>query len=154
MIKQNMILVFTLDGQRYGLPLDEVERVVRMVEITQLPGAPASVRGVVNFQGEIIPVLGLRQRFGLPERPVELDDQLIIIAAAGRKRALIADTVCEVRECPEESFTEAAVILPSLPLLTGIAKSSAGLILLHDSGSLLSPCEVQTLDSTLELHQP
>ncbi|MDD2734130.1 MAG: chemotaxis protein CheW [Desulfuromonadaceae bacterium] len=154
MIKQNMILVFTLDGQRYGLPLDAVERVVRMVEITQLPEAPAAVRGVINFQGEIIPVLDLRQRFGLPERPVELDDQLIIITTVGRKRALIADTACEVRECPEESFTEAAGILPPLPLLTGIAKSSAGLILLHDPGSLLSPGEAQTLDSTLELHQP
>jgi len=154
MNKPNRILVFTLDGQSYGLPLDAVEMVVRMVEITPLPGAPPFIRGVINFQGEIIPVLDLRLRFGLPERPIELDDQLIITTAAKRKRALIADTACEVRECPEESFTETADILPSLPLLTGIAKSSAGLILLHDLNSLLSPHEAQTLDVTLEQHQP
>ena len=150
MIKPKRILVFTLDGQNYGLALDTVERVVRMVEITPLPGAPAFIRGVINFQGEIIPVFDLRQRFGCAERPVELDDQLIITTAAKRKRALIADTADEVRECPEGSFTETAGILPDLPLLSGVTKFPDGLILLHDLASLLSPREAQTLDVTLE----
>jgi purine-binding chemotaxis protein CheW len=153
MIKPNRILVFNLDGQSYGLPLDAVERVVRMVEITHLPEAPAFIRGVINFQGEIIPVLDLRLRFGLPERPIELGDQLIIATAAGRKRALIADTACEVREYPEESLTETADILPDLTSLGGVLKSSDGLILLHNLDSLLSPHEAQTLDATLEQRQ-
>lgn len=153
MIKPNRILVFTLDGQSYGLPLDAVERVVRMVEITPLPGAPPFIRGVINFQGEVIPVLDLRLRFGLPERAIELDDQLIITTAAGRKRALLADTTCGVRECTEESFTETADILPDLPFFSGVTKSPDGLILLHDLDSLLSPHEAQTLDDTLQQHQ-
>jgi purine-binding chemotaxis protein CheW len=40
-----------------------VERIVRVVEVTPLPKAPEIVLGVVNVQGQIIPVINIRKRF-------------------------------------------------------------------------------------------
>ena len=61
----NQLVVFVLNDQRYGLPLSAVDRIVRIVEVTLLPKAPDIVLGVVNVQGQVIPVIGHRGA-GLP----------------------------------------------------------------------------------------
>jgi len=150
MTRPDQIVIFSLDEQRYGIPLGVVERVVRTVEITPLAGGPGFIHGVINVQGKILPVLDLRRRFGLPERPVELSDQLIIIRSAARSFALMTDTACEVRECTERMQTAAAEILPDLPFLAGVIKLPDGLILLQDPEILLSPGEAKTFDEFME----
>lgn len=154
MIKPDQIVIFSLDEQRYGIPLGVVERVVRMVEITPLPAAPDFIHGVINVQGRILPVLDLRRRFGLPERPVELSDQLIIIRCTTRSFALMTDTACEVREFMEQMQTGASEILPDLQFLAGVAKLPDGLILLQDPEMLLSSGETKAIDELLAHKQP
>lgn len=148
------IVVFTLDEQRYGIHLGVVERVVRMVEITRLPAGPEFIRGVINVQGEIMPVLDLRRRFDLPQRSIELCDQLIITRCAKRSFALMTDTACEVREFTEQMRTEACAILPELPYLAGVAKLPDGLILLSDPVALLSHREMEAIDALVEKERP
>jgi purine-binding chemotaxis protein CheW len=97
----NQFLVFTLDGQLYGLDLSVVERVIRAEEVMPLPKAPEIVMGVINVRGEIVPVINLRRRFGLPERPVTDDDQMILTTTMRRRVALIADSVRKVVNCME-----------------------------------------------------
>lgn len=154
MTRTGQIVIFTLDEQRYGIPLEVVERVVRIVEITPLPAGPDYIHGVINIQGEIIPVLDLRKRFGLPERPVELSDQLLILRCANRGIALMADAVREVRECPERTLTKAAEILPDLPFLTGVVRLHDSLILVQDPEALFSNDETATTDALIGREQP
>lgn len=134
-------VVFTIEGQRYGIALEAAERVVMMVEITPLPGVPCFVRGVINVQGEIVPVLDLRRRFDLPEHTPDPDDRLIIAGFSGRLYALIADTVQELYECPDAELTAGDRIVPASPFLSGIARLPDGLILIQNLESLLSPAE-------------
>ena len=148
------IVIFTLNEQRYGIPLGVVERVVRMVEITTLPSGPDFIQGVINVQGEIIPVLNLRRRFKLTERPVELDDQLIIIRCATRSFALMTDRACEVRHCAEQLQTEAGKIIPDLPYLSAGARLPDGLILLQDPEALLSSAEAISINELIALGRP
>ena len=78
------LVVFFLDGQRYGLHLSTVRRVVRAVEVRALPSAPGIVLGVINIEGRIIPVINVRRRFGLPDKEIDLDDHFIVAATARR----------------------------------------------------------------------
>jgi purine-binding chemotaxis protein CheW len=101
MVRSDQYVVFTLDEQRYALYLHAVVRVVRIVEITPLPQTPEVIRGVVNVQGQVIPVVDIRKRFQLPEREPELGDQLIIANTACRARlskSLQRHTCCPRRE--------------------------------------------------------
>ena len=148
------IIVFTLGGHCYGITLAAVERVVRMVEITPLQGAPVFVSGVINVRGEIVPVVDLRLRLGLPARPVELGDQLLLIRCAGRSMALTADTTQGVRSYRQEEMTEMDDILSDLPFLSGIAKLADSLILIHDLEQLLSPHEAQTIVAAMAREMP
>jgi purine-binding chemotaxis protein CheW len=89
-------VVFTLDQRHYGLPLDCAERVVRAVEISPLPGGPASVLGTITILGEKVPVLNMRRLFALPEREIDPDDQFIVMRVGARRVVLAVDEAIDV----------------------------------------------------------
>jgi purine-binding chemotaxis protein CheW len=85
------LVVLALDEQRLAVPLATVDRIVRAVEVTPLPGAPQVVLGVINVQGAVLPVINLRRRCRLPEREIETTDMLVIAHTTRRSVALLVD---------------------------------------------------------------
>ena len=148
------LVVFALEDQRYALHLSAVERIVRAVEMTPLPKAPEIVIGVINVQGRIIPVFNIRRRFHLPEREIELSDQLIIANTARRTVALVVDTVDGVIERLSEEITPADQVLPRIEYVEGIVKLENGLVLIHDLDKFLSIDEETKLDEALNDRSP
>ncbi len=146
----NQLVVFALDEQRYALHLSAVERIVRVAEVTPLPKAPEIVLGVINVQGQIIPVADIRRRFRLPEREIDLSDQLIIAKTSKRTVALVVDEVTGVIESPEQKLIPAKEILPGTDYVEGVMKLEDGLILIHDLATFLSLEEENTLDLALK----
>ncbi len=71
-------VLFLIDEQTYALRIWEVERIVRAVEVRALPQSPAHLRGIINVQGRVLPVVDLRLRFGKPSRDIRLEDHFII----------------------------------------------------------------------------
>jgi len=71
-------VLFLLDEQTYALQIEEVERIVRAVEIRPLPESPSYVPGIVNIHGRVLPVVDLRLRFGQPTRDLHIEDHFII----------------------------------------------------------------------------
>ena len=143
------LVTFELDGQTYALHLSAVELVVRAVEITPLPRAPASVAGIINFQGQVVPVFHLRRRFRLPERDLQLDDHIILARTARRLAALVVDRVVGVLACADGETTPADAVLPGMDYVAGVVKRPDGLILIHDLNSFLSLDEEQALKEAL-----
>ncbi|WP_114970781.1 chemotaxis protein CheW [Rhodoferax ferrireducens] len=141
------IVIFALDQERYALPLERVERAVRIVEVTPLPKTPAIVCGIVNVRGRLVPVINLRRRFGLPERNTQLGDQLLIARSATRTLAMIVDAVSGVAECNAQA-------VPGSDYVQGIAKLADGMVLIHDLDSFLSLDEAQSLDQALAADSP
>ena len=150
MVRSDQYVVFTLDEQRYALHLHAVTRVVRTVEITPLPKAPEIVRGVVNVQGQVIPVVDIRKRFRLPERETELSDQLIIASTARRSVALVVDAVAGVIEHSSQEMIPPEKILPGTEYIEGVIRLEDGLVLIHDLDKFLSLEEDQELDAALK----
>jgi purine-binding chemotaxis protein CheW len=145
----DQLVVFTLNDQRYGLPLSAVERVVRMVAVTLLPKAPQIVLGVVNVQGRVVPVVDLRRRFRLPERDFALADQLLIARTARRPVALAADAVTGVLEYSAREAVGAQDIVPGIEYVEGVVKLPDGLVLIHDLDKFLSLDEARALDEAI-----
>ncbi|HWP47219.1 MAG TPA: chemotaxis protein CheW [Candidatus Limnocylindrales bacterium] len=133
------LVVFILDEQRYALDLSMVERVVRVVEVIPLPKTSEFILGVINLQGQIIPVVNVRKWLCLPEREVNLSDQLIIIHPSSQRIALMVDTVRGVIENPEQEVITTEEILPGMEYVKGMVKLEDGMaIILHNLDKLLS----------------
>ena len=143
------LVAFSLNDQRYALSLSAVERIIRAVEITALPKAPAIVLGIVNVGGRIIPVVNVRQRFHLLDREIEPRDQVILGQTGRRTVALVVDEVSSVVARPESEVIAAHEILPGLEGLHGVARLEDGMILIYDLDKFLSLEEEAVLDRAL-----
>ena len=147
--KNQMLVLFHLDEQRYALLLPVVEQVVRAVEITPLPKAPEIILGVINVHGQVIPVVDARKRFRLPEREVDLDDQIMIARTPKRLLALPVDSVEGVVGYSEEQVVVSEKIVPGIEYVEGVLKLSDGLILIHDLDKFLSLEEEKILNGAM-----
>ena len=148
------LVVFGLDAQRYALPLASVERIVRAVEATRLPNAPAIVLGAINVAGRVLPVLNLRRRFGLPEREVSPADQFLIAHTARRTVVLVVDEALGMVECPATEIIRPTQIAPGLDQLQGVVRLDDGLVLIQDLEKVLSMDEASALDEAMNQEVP
>lgn len=144
------LVVFRLDTQRYALPLLAIERVVRAVAVTPLPDSPATVLGVIDVEGRLVPVFNLRLRFGLPSRPVSVDDHLVIAQSVYGTVALITDAVEGVIERSAVGSVTAEALVPGLDQVDGITRFEDGLVLIQNLARFLSAQEAGELAAALE----
>jgi purine-binding chemotaxis protein CheW len=147
---QPRVVGFELDGIAYALPLAAVERVVRAVEITPLPGAPDVILGVINVHGSVVPVADVRKRFGLPPREIELDHAIVIARAANRPLALVADRVHGVLEYSESDLVGGGQIVPSAGHVAAVAKTREGLVIIQDLDRFFDIAEETSLRYAME----
>ncbi|MCG9967682.1 chemotaxis protein CheW [Pelotomaculum terephthalicicum JT] len=146
----NRYVTFKLEERLFGLYLSHVERIIRAVEVTPLPQAPEVVLGVINMQGRIIPVVNIRNRFGLPCREISLSDHFIIANTSRRTIALVADAVGGVVERPEQEVIAAGEIMPGIEYVESVIKLEDGMIMILDLGRLLFHEEEQALNEVIK----
>jgi purine-binding chemotaxis protein CheW len=144
------LILFSLHGQRYALRLDAVERVVRAAAITPLPKAPEIVLGILDLQGEIIPVIDLRKRFRLPDRALLPEDQFLIARARSLRVALVMDETVGIMEEPEPGPMPPAGMLSGTEYVAGVVRTDDGLVIIHDLDTFLSLEEEASLVDALE----
>lgn len=135
-----LLVLFWLDGQRYALPLEAVERVIRAVAATPVPSAPDFVMGLINLAGRILPAISLRRCLGLALRPIRPDDQLVIVSSGGLALALVVDAVEQLRtgEVAQSVAVEGA--LPGAEWrVDGLCKLDGDIIFICDLAKLLNP---------------
>jgi len=149
MNEEIQLLIFHLDDRLYGIRLSQVERVLRSVDCTPLPGAPSILFGVISFHEEIVPLLNIRKRFGCPEREIGLDDQFIIARTARRLVALFVDGVRDIIEHSQHDMVTAQKIFHQVEQIEGVIQLDDGLILIHDLDQFLSLNEENELEKAL-----
>ncbi|MFH2122505.1 MAG: chemotaxis protein CheW [Pseudomonadota bacterium] len=150
MLNIRKFLVFVLDEKRYAIPLQAVERVIPAVAVTPLPEETDIVAGVINVQGQVIPVLNIRRKFRLPERAIDLDDNIIIVKGIKGAVAFVVDAVQGVIQRSEEEITPAGGILPEMQYTEGAIKVDDDIVFVHDIDKALSSEEKRRLETVLK----
>ena len=126
-----------------------VDEVQRACAISRLPSAPGVVEGIINFHGEIVPVVDLRARFGLPRKPLALNDRFIIMRCGGRRVALRVDEVDTPRSLGSGEVAGSTDELSGALGVSGVARLPEDLILIYDADAFLSSTERDALERAL-----
>jgi len=145
----NHLLVFIVDEQEYALPYTVVDKVVRSVEITQLPNAPDIIKGIINVHGRVIPVLSVREKLGCPGRDIDLDDKFIIAKAGKRTISFVVDEIIGIIEPSDKEVVAMDKIMPDPKLFGGTVKLPNNLILIYNTENFLSLKEEEKLREAL-----
>lgn len=137
---EQLLVVFDLASEQYGLDIGSVESIIKMQAITVVPRAPHFVEGVTNLRGKVLPVIDLRKRFGLPHGEVNKDMRIVVVEMAGTTVGIIVDGVSEVLRVNSEAIEPPSPIVTTVDsaFIRGIAKVNDRLVILLDLGKVLS----------------
>lgn len=95
--KPHQVLVVFLGSQVFGVPIMKIQDVLGPQQVTYVPLAPASVRGVMNLRGRIVTVIDLRSSINAAEKPRESADYMsVVIENDGELYSLVVDRVGDV----------------------------------------------------------
>ena len=149
----DQFLTFILAGEEYGVDILRVQEIKGWDDVTPIPNTPDYVKGVINLRGAIIPIVDLRQRFGLDELEYGPTTVMIILKvhSAERERIMgvVVDAVSEVYNIdggelqPPPEF--GGVI--KTEFLRGLASVEEKMIIVLDIDHLLNASEMQQLSA-------
>lgn len=143
------LVSFTIDEQLLAIPLQVVDRIVRAVKITPLGKGPETILGIIDYMGEIIPVLSLRKRLGFKDRPISASDRFMIIQSSTRKLVLVADEIQQVIPASSNRVKTSGVFSEEIEA-EGITRSDDGIVLIYDPEKFLSSAEALNLELALK----
>lgn len=128
------LVTFRLGREEYGVDIGSVQEIIRSADITQVPGAPFHVRGVINLRGKIIPVVDLRRRFGMSEAEDTEEQRIIVIDMNNKRLGMQVDAVSQVLKLSTaviEEMPEEAVSVDQ-SYIKGVGKLDGRLIIILD----------------------
>jgi purine-binding chemotaxis protein CheW len=143
------LVVFKLADEDFGVPIEQVREIIRLVQITHVPKAPSSVLGVINLRGKVIPVISLRDRFGLKKDGTDESTRIIVSDVGSQNVGFVVDAVTEVLRLDEssvEAAPERAAGVDSA-FIKGIGKVEDRLIIVLDLEKVFDLSALQELAS-------
>jgi len=136
-------LTFVLGAEEYGLEILKVREIIGYMDVTAVPRTPPHVKGVINLRGQVIPVVDLRSKFGMPEAEVT-DQTCIIVVETSRDQktfntGIIVDNVSEVLDIEADQIEPAPQLGASVEsqFILGMAKIGQAVKILLDIDKVL-----------------
>lgn len=133
-------VTYQLQDEVYGVNVIQVQEVLRIIEITPVPGAPNYVLGIINLRGSVVTVIDTRSRFGL--MPKESDDltRIIVVEVNNNVIGMLVDSVSEVVYLHQSEIDTAPSFNSddSSRFILGVTNQEDGLLILVDVNKLLA----------------
>ena len=114
----NQYVVFTIDHQLCALSIEEVVEIVRIHEITEVPGIHDYISGLINLRGTIIPVINVRTRYQISPITFVKKSRIVIVHDEGENIGIIVDEVKMVTYVEEEN------VEPTLDMFDSLEKDN------------------------------
>ncbi len=140
------LIVFRLSNESYGIDVRTVREIFQLQDITHVPNAPRYVEGVINLRGKVVPVIDLRQRFGVEAAEATNDSRIVVVEYDGEDIGLIVDAVDEVLSVGADHLAAVAEFTEQdgASLTQGFAQVDEQLVILVDIEKVLSEKEEES----------
>ena len=95
---------FYLDKLLFGVELKGVQEVIRALEMTKVPLAPAVVSGLINLRGQIVTAVDLRRRLEMEPSLLDARAMNVVVRSEDGPVSLLVDEIGDVVEVEEATF--------------------------------------------------
>ncbi|MBV7272274.1 chemotaxis protein CheW [Clostridium thailandense] len=134
------VLIFGINGEYYATDIMEVERILGYEKPRKLPDSPEFVQGVINYEGNILPIISLIKRFGLEEEEIKNDAKIIVAKQNEDKLGIVVDVVSEVKDVDAKNIEAAPDIVAGISrrYIKGLIKTDGKIIIFLNLGTILT----------------
>lgn len=140
--QERELLTFKLSEEHYGIDILKVQEIRGYESVTRIANAPAFVKGVINLRGNIVPIVDMRIRFGLPRAEYDRFTVVIILNVGARVVGIVVDGVSDVvRLSPAQIQPGPAMAVIDASCITGLGTLDDRMLILLDIDALIAGVE-------------
>ena len=144
-------LTFRLAAEEYGLEILKVREIIGLMNVTRVPRTPEYIRGVINLRGKVIPVLDLRNKFGMGHADDTEETCIIVVEAEFDGESVlmgvVVDGVSEVLDIQAEEIEDAPAFGTNVDtnFILGIGKVKDTVKILLDIDAVLTASDLSVM---------
>jgi len=131
-----------------ALPLDRVQSVVLRCSLTPVPEAPSWVAGLLDFRGEVVPVLDLHTRLNRESLPPSLRDVILVCRDGERRAGFVAQAIGAVHFDAALEPTDDLHEVPHAPYVMAVAHLDGAAAVVLSMGRLLAALELVEIEAS------
>ncbi len=153
--EQQQYLTFMLGGEVFAIGILAIKEIIEYGQLTEVPRMPASIRGVINLRGAVVPVIDLSARFGKPATTVGRRTCIVIIEVrsdldaeeAAQVVGVMVDAVNEVLDIPGDEIEPAPNFGAKIraDFIKGMGKVEGKFVIILNADRVLSVDEMAEL---------
>ncbi|HBC97147.1 MAG TPA: chemotaxis protein CheW [Clostridium sp.] len=145
--KEIKVLIFSIGDEYYATDIMEIERILGYKETTKLPDSPDFVEGVINYEGNILPIISLSKRFRLGADQKGDQSKIIVTKQDGNKIGVIVDEVSEVRDVKESDIEVPPEIIAGISkrYVKGLIKIDEKIVIFLNMAKILTDKEKELI---------
>ena|SRR5579871_5488734 len=150
MDNKQQFCTFFLQDQLFGVPVQQVQEVIRYQEMTRVPLVPPVIRGLINLRGQIVMAIDLRRRFAMEDRRGSQLPMNVVVRTDDGAVSFLVDEIGDVLEVDQDSFERPPETLrgQARDLVLGVYKLKERLMLVLDTELAVSGGDTGTLKKT------
>ena len=139
---QTGMLTFKLGAEHYAIDILKVQEIRGYEAVTRIANAPASIKGVINLRGNIVPIVDMRIRFNLPLAEYDQFTVVIIVNVGPRVVGMVVDGVSDVVSLtPEQIQPGPSMAAIDTSCIIGLGTLEDRMLILLDIDALLQNIE-------------
>lgn len=141
-------VTFTLNEEMYAFDALRVQEIIELTTVTKVPHLPGYLKGVINLRGTIIPVVDLKQKFGMASGEYKKHTCIIVTEFSRGVMGLIVDTVSDILNIQSQSISNTPDFGTSIntEFIAGMSKCGDSLLLLLDVDRVLTEEEATVVE--------
>ncbi|MGM0507830.1 MAG: chemotaxis protein CheW [Fusobacteriota bacterium] len=146
-VNEIQVVIFELDGTMYGVPILQVQEIIKEEEVTKLPNMPDFIEGIINLRDNIIPIMDLKKRFALNTDGDKVNEKILILRTDDLQFGIRVDSISEVEKIEVSTIEEPPKVVSGVDgrYISGIAKEENRLLTILDVDEILSEKEEEKL---------
>lgn len=150
MSENNQIIkavIFQLKDEEYGVDVQQVQSIERMLHITRVPKMPDFVKGVINLRGIVTPIIDLKERFSIETTDYTNSTRIIIVQVEDKEVGLIVDSANDVIDIPTDKIEQPPEVVGRIEsdYIRGVAKLDERLLILLNLNKVLNAEELSAI---------
>ena len=138
---------FFVGGEEFVVDILELREIVRPLPVTKVPSADHFIEGAINLRGEVIPIVNMRKRFGMPPRPADKENRIVNMMVDGTVLGLVVDSIGKVRRIRMSQVEPAPAVVASVDskYIKGIVNLDGTILIALNVAELFSEENLEAL---------
>jgi purine-binding chemotaxis protein CheW len=147
-MNSEQVCTFLVDGTAFGVPVAQVQEVIRFQEMTIVPLAPRVVRGMLNLRGQIVMAIDLRRRLGMCKHEASELPINVVVRTGEDVVSFLVDEIGDVIEVSDETLARPPETLSASAkaMILGVHKLQGRLLHMLDTGRA---CQIDSSERQL-----